>query len=73
MMVPPPGDAGPGPPPQHLAGDGESLPQPVGAQLQPDLLLLLILNLRLLRRHNHVQQNVTDASRSRGKVHPALV
>ena len=60
-------------PDTNLAGDGESVTHFVGAELQPDHLVVLVLDPRLLRRHNHVQQDVAHPGGSRGKVHPALV
>ena len=56
-----------------LAGDGDGLPQPVGPQLQSDLLPDVVEDSRLLRRHDHVQEDVRDPGRGHGEVHPALV
>ena len=56
-----------------LAGDGDGLPQPVGPQLQSDLLPVVVEDPRLLRGHNHVQEDVGDPGRGHCEVHPALV
>ena len=57
----------------HFAGDGERVAHFVGAQLQSDLLVILVLDPRLLGGNNHVQQDVAHPGGGRGKVHPALV
>ena len=56
-----------------LTRDLESVSHFVRSQLQPDLLVVLIFDPRLLRRNNHVQQNVADSGWSGGKVHSALI
>ena len=57
----------------NLAGDGESIAHFVGAELQSDLLVVLVLDLRLLWGNNHVQQNVAHPGGSSSEVHPAFV
>lgn len=56
-----------------LAGDGDGLPQPVGPQLQSDLLPDVVEDSRLLWGHDHVQEDVGDPGRGHSEVHPALV
>ena len=60
-------------PDTNLAGDGEGVAHFVGAQLQSDLLVVLVLDPGFLWRDDHVQQDVAHPGGRRSKVHPALV